>query len=365
VLADDLPTAFSNPTSALERTDAVEGRLADLRGPSRFDSARATRAPSGPHADLPVLGQAPDFTGNDSWLNTPGDRSLSLRQLRGKVVLVDFWTYTCINCLRTLPALRAWYGRYHDRGLEVVGVHTPEFTFERNRENVVRAVHDNDLRYPVAQDNEYATWQAWGNQYWPAKYLIDAQGRVRYTHFGEGEYGKTEDAIRALLEEAGHGRLGASTRVNPAGADLGVQTPETYVGAKRAQGFTGDAPTEGTHDYPEPDGDLSASQFALSGTWQVSGESATAVEDASIHLRPVARQVYLVLSSAGDAPKRVEVLLDGRPVPRVAAGRDVHAGSVTVRRQRLYHLRSLPEVGESNVELRMPAGVSAYAFTFG
>ena len=232
VLANELPTVFSNPTSALERSDAVSDRLADLRGPSRFHEAAAGAA-------LPVLGRAPDFTGNDSWLNTRGDRPLSLRELRGRVVLVDFWTYTCINCLRTFPALRAWQERYARDGLVIVGVHTPEFTFERQRDNVERAVEDNDLRYPIAQDNEYATWNAWGNQYWPAKYLVDARGRVRYAHFGEGAYGETEGAIRTLLEEAGERRLPAASEVRPATAARGVHTPETYLGTLRAQGFAG------------------------------------------------------------------------------------------------------------------------------
>ena len=205
VLANELPTVFSNPTSALERSAPSRGRLADLRGPSRFHEADG-------EGGLPVLGRAPDFTGNDSWLNTRGDRPLSLHELRGRVVLVDFWTYTCINCLRTLPALRAWHERYARAGLVIVGVHTPEFAFERERDNVERAIEDNDLRYPVAQDNEYATWNAWGNQYWPAKYLIDAQGQVRYAHFGEGAYGETEHAIRALLAEAASGGSRAHRR---------------------------------------------------------------------------------------------------------------------------------------------------------
>ena len=175
VLANELPAALSNPTTALEGTSAVKRRLEGLRGAPRFESTQPQAA------GLPKLGRAPDFTGNDSWLNTPGGRPLSLAELRGKVVLVDFWTYTCINCLRTLPALRAWYQRYADDGLEIVGVHTPEFAFERERDNVERAVRANGLRYPIAQDNSYATWRAWGNQYWPAKYLIDARGQVRYT----------------------------------------------------------------------------------------------------------------------------------------------------------------------------------------
>jgi cytochrome c biogenesis protein CcdA/thiol-disulfide isomerase/thioredoxin len=358
VLANELPTVFSNPTSALERSDAVSKRLADLRGPARFHAAAT-------NGELPVLGRAPSFTGNDSWLNTPGDRLLTLRELRGKVVLVDFWTYTCINCLRTFPALRTWHERYAREGLVIIGVHTPEFTFERARDNVERAVEDNDLRYPVAQDNEYATWNAWGNQYWPAKYLIDAQGRVRYAHFGEGAYAQTERAIRTLLAEAGEGQLPEKSDVRPTSAAAGVRTPETYLGALRAQGFTGMAPEAGRRRYPPPTEGLEASQFALTGMWDVDDESATAVADARIHARPVASEVYLVMSSRGSEPRRVRVLLDGAPIAPELAGADVSAGAVTVERQRLYRLVSLPEVGEHELELRVPAGVSTYAFTFG
>jgi cytochrome c biogenesis protein CcdA/thiol-disulfide isomerase/thioredoxin len=327
VLANDLPSVVSNPTGALERSGAVEGRLTDLRGAPRFHEPKANRA------GLPVLGRAPEFTGNDSWFNTPGERPLSLRELRGQVVLIDFWTYTCINCLRTLPALRAWHERYERDGLVIVGVHTPEFTFERDRENVERAIEDNDLRYPVAQDNAYGTWNAWGNQYWPAKYLIDAEGQVR------------------------HG-------VRPPSADAGVRTPETYLGVVRAQGFVDPVPAIGTRRYPPPGG-LPSSRFALSGVWHVDEEGATAVAGAEIHARPVAREVYLVMSSRGGRARRVEVLVDGRPVPPIAAGADVRNGAVTVERQRLYRLTSLPEVGEQELVLRVPPGVSAYAFTFG
>jgi thiol-disulfide isomerase/thioredoxin len=279
-------------------------------------------------------------------------------------VLVDFWTYTCINCLRTFPALRAWHERYARDGLVIVGVHTPEFAFERQRDNVERAVEDNELRYPVAQDNEYATWNAWGNHYWPAKYLIDARGRVRYAHFGEGAYGETERAIRTLLEEAGERRLPAASEVRPATAAAGVQTPETYLGTQRAEGFAGKPPEAGRRRYPEP-GELEPSQFALTGSWDVDAERATAVGGAEIHARPVAREVYLVMSSRDGVPRRVHVLVDRKPVPPVAAGRDVSAGAVTVDRQRLYRLVSLPELGEHELELRVPPGVSAYAFTFG
>jgi cytochrome c biogenesis protein CcdA/thiol-disulfide isomerase/thioredoxin len=359
-LADDFPDVVVNPTRALERSGAVEDRLAELRGPSRFAE---TQKPAG-SAGLPVLGRAPDFTGNDRWFNTPANAPLDLADLRGRVVLIDFWTYTCINCIRTLPYLRAWDGRYRERGLTIVGVHTPEFTFEREAENVERAIAQNRLRYPVAQDNEFATWDAWGNRYWPAKYLIDARGRVRYAHFGEGAYEETEASIRALLAEAGAGRLGAMAQARVETAAPELATPETYLGYERAEGFVPGPLRPGFGRY-ETVGELPPVSFALSGTWNVSRESATAVRDARIDARVTARKVFLVLSSAGRRPRDVEVLLDGRRVGRAEAGDDVRSGRVTVREERLYRLVSLPGVEDRRLTLRVPAGVTGYAFTFG
>jgi cytochrome c biogenesis protein CcdA/thiol-disulfide isomerase/thioredoxin len=364
-LADDFPDVVVNPTRALERSDAVEDRLADLRGPPRFDETEAVKADRGRRtAGLPVLGRAPDFTGNDRWFNTPGNAPLDLDGLRGRVVLIDFWTYTCINCIRTLPYLRAWDGRYRERGLTIVGVHTPEFTFEREAGNVRGAIAGNRLRYPVAQDNEYATWSAWGNQYWPAKYLIDARGRVRYAHFGEGAYEETEAAIRALLAEAGADRLGemASARVETASPELA--TPETYLGHERAEGFVPGPLRPGYWRYAGVE-ELPPVSFALSGEWYVGAESATAVRDARIEARVTARKVFLVLSSKGGRRRDVEVLLDGRPVAAAEAGADVRDGRVTVRQERLYRLVSLPRVEERRLTLRVSPGVTGYAFTFG
>jgi cytochrome c biogenesis protein CcdA/thiol-disulfide isomerase/thioredoxin len=360
-LANDFPAFLTNPTRALERSHAVEDRLSDLRGPARF-----AEAGGGTHrkAGLPVLGRAPDFTGNERWFNTPGDAPLSLRRLRGRVVLVDFWTYTCINCIRTLPYVRAWDERYRKDGLTVVGVHTPEFSFEHEAKNVERAIAQNGLRYPVAQDNRYATWNAWGNQYWPAKYLIDAQGRVRYAHFGEGSYGKTEAAIRALLAEAGARRLGREAHPSVETASPGLATPETYLGFEKAQGFLPGPLRPGVGRYAGVD-DLPPVHFALAGTWDVSAEAATAVRDSEIQARVTARRVFLVLSSKGERPRDVEVLLDGKPVPESEAGADVRGGALTVREQRLYRLISLPRVEDRRLTLRLPPGVSGYAFTFG
>jgi cytochrome c biogenesis protein CcdA/thiol-disulfide isomerase/thioredoxin len=360
-LANDFPAFLTNPTHGLERSHAVEDRLAHLRGPSRFAEATGS---ADRKAGLPVLGRAPDFTGTDRWFNTPGDAPLSLRQLRGRVVLVDFWTYTCINCIRTLPYVRAWDERYRKDGLTVVGVHTPEFSFEHEAKNVERAIAQNGLRYPVAQDNEYATWDAWGNQYWPAKYLIDSRGRVRYAHFGEGDYGKTEAAIRALLAEAGARRLGRDTHVDVETAAPGLATPETYLGWEKAQGFLPGPLRPGVGRYAGVE-NLPPVHFALAGTWNVSREAASAVSGAEIQARVTARRVFLVLSSEGGRPRQVQVLLDGKPVPDSEAGNDVRGGVLTVRDQRLYRLVSLPKVEDRRLTLRVPAGVSGYAFTFG
>ena len=368
-LANDFPAFLTNPTRGLERSDAVEERLADLRGESRFDSDREQAAAADPHSAetasrYPVLGNAPDFTGNQEWFNTPEGSGLSLADLRGRVVLVDFWTYTCINCIRTFPALKEWDRLYRDTGLTIVGVHTPEFAFERKASNVREAIDQNALAYPVAQDNDYATWNAWGNQFWPAKYLIDAQGRVRYTHFGEGDYEKTEQAIRALLEESGQDRLGGRAQARPETPDPAVRTPETYLGTLRAKGWSGEPPRNGTRSYPGVDA-LPSNGFALAGRWRVDGESATSGEGASLDARFTARKVFLVMSAEGKRPRDVQVLLDGRPVSAAEAGEDVRGGAAAVTGERLYRLVSLPRAGEHELTLRFPPGVRGYAFTFG
>ncbi len=356
-LADELPAFVINPTRGLERSGAVEDRLGELRGRPRFEEA-------GGSAGLPVLGKAPDFVGDRRWFNTPAGAPLSLEELRGRVVLIDFWTYTCINCLRTLPYLRAWDGRYRDRGLSIVGVHTPEFAFEREADNVERAIARNRLRYPVAQDNDYAVWEAWGNQYWPAKYLLDARGRVRYVHFGEGAYEETDAAIRALLAEAGADRLGAPARARVEVASDELATPETYLGYERAERFLPRPPRPGVGRYPG-EHDLPPVHFALSGTWNVTAEAATAVADAEIHARVTARKVFLVLSSKGERGREVDVLLDGEPIHPSEAGADVSAGRVIVRQERLYRLVSLDSVEDLRLTLVVPPGVAGYAFTFG
>jgi hypothetical protein len=228
----------------------------------------------------------------------------------------------------------------------------------------LNAIATNGIRYPVVQDNNYGTWTAWGNQYWPASYLIDARGRVRYTHFGEGDYDKDERAIRTLLAERGDKRLATGLAKVHALQPPKLATPETYVGTARALGYVA-PPQKGTHDYGAPPSGLGLNQFALGGVWNGSKESGTAVRSASINLEFQAQRVYVVLGPAHGHSGLVQVLLNGKPIPADAAGDDVHSGLVTVNRQRLYNVVKLPHAGNGYLTLRVQNGVSAYSFTFG
>jgi cytochrome c biogenesis protein CcdA/thiol-disulfide isomerase/thioredoxin len=352
-------------TASLERSDAVARRLHTLneRKPRFATPVPAGIAP-GPEG-LPKLGRAPEFADTQRWFNTLGGRPESLRSLRGRVVLVDFWTYTCINCLRTLPYLEAWDRRYRAAGLTIVGVHTPEFAFEHDAGNVANAIKRLGIPYPVVQDNEMGTWNAYANMYWPADYLIDATGEVRYAGIGEGDYDKTEAAIRSLLAENGRRRLGADAKPRGVVVPSRQTSPETYLGARRAQGWLAGEPLSGRRSYPSVAGDLPLNTFAYGGTWMVGPEAATAVSGATIDAEVQAKNVYLVLSSAGRRPRSVQVLLDGHPVTARDAGADVHGGRATVRAQRLYTLVSLARNERHRLTLRVAPGVSGFAFTFG
>jgi thiol-disulfide isomerase/thioredoxin len=359
--SSSLPGFLVDPTRSLENSGAVQKRLASLRPASPFATRQAAQASS---SSLPKLGPAPQFTGTEQWFNTPGGRSLSLAGLRGHVVLVDFWTYTCINCLRTLPFLKGLYAAYHRYGLEIVGVETPEFTFEQDAGNVAQAIRSDGLRYPVVQDNQYGTWNAYSNQYWPAEYLIDAQGQVRHTQFGEGDYKGSEAAVRSLLREAGARTLPPPITATAVVPSAQLATPETYLDDQRAQGFA--VPLRaGTHSYAGV-AHLAPNEFALRGTWNVGSQSSTPQSaGAAIEARFQAAKVYLVLTSSGNVPRRVQVLLDGRPVRPSSAGADVTGSSLTVRGQRLYSLISRPGAEQHDLEVRVPPGVRAYSFTFG
>jgi cytochrome c biogenesis protein CcdA/thiol-disulfide isomerase/thioredoxin len=360
-IASDLPGFLVNPTKDLEQSSVISTDLEKVsqHGPPIVPASELDRPVS-----LQTYGQAPDFTGTQDWFNTPGGEPLSMSGLRGKVVLIDFWTYTCINCIRTLPYLEAWQQRYGRQGFTVIGVHSPEFPFEKDAGNVQAAIRQNHLTYPVVQDNDLATWDAWGNQYWPADYLVDAQGNVRDAHFGEGGYADTERAIRTLLHEAGHANLGSGARASAQSASSGSITPETYLGAARAQGWVNGIIHPGDQSFGASPGRLSHDRFAYAGSWGITDEDATSGPGAEIDLEFDARRVFLVLGSP-DRPRRIQVLLDGRPIPANLAGSDVRHGFATVRAQRLYRLVDLPAVAGHRLSLIFDPGISGYAFTFG
>jgi thiol-disulfide isomerase/thioredoxin len=309
------------------------------------------------------IGVAPEFTDTEDWFNTPGDQPLTMKGLRGKVVLIDFWTYSCINCIRTLPYLNAWYERYAKDGLVIVGVHTPEFPFEREASNVEEAIKTEGIKYPVVQDNENGTWNAYGNLYWPAEYFVDAQGHVRYAHFGEGEYGEKEQVIRELLTEAGHPPGAERAGAHGMAAEPTVSTPESYLGSARAENFTNGLITQGTHDFTltQP----GENELSYGGEWAITEQPVTAKKGARLALNFGARRVYLVLGSPGGKPRRVKVLLDGKPIATADDGADVHNGYVKVTDERLYNLVELPRVEHHVLELVPEEGVQGYAFTFG
>ena len=324
-------------------------------------------------SSLPVEGLMPSLSGASQWLNSP---PLQAADLKGKVVVVNFWTYSCINCLRTLPYLKAWAKRYHDQGLVVIGVHAPEFAFERDIGNVKRATVDLGVDYPVAIDNDHAVWNAFGNEYWPAFYVIDPQGRIRYHHFGEGDYGKSEQVIRQLLAENGHpdlpathgGELASGTQVASDGNDVG--SPETYVGYEQAENFASLEAVlpDQVRAYSAP-AEIGLNSWGLNGQWKISADRAQlANAPGKIVYRFHARDLHLVLGPTPDGkPVRFRVTIDGQP-PGASHGADVAAdGSGTVDRVRLYQLvRQAGPVRDRTFTVEfLDPGVSAYAFTFG
>jgi cytochrome c biogenesis protein CcdA/thiol-disulfide isomerase/thioredoxin len=366
-IASDLPSFLIDPTRGLESSATARTQLAALRGRRARQAGGLRQADAG--LTLPELGRAPEFRDTQRWFNTGvgghSNRPLTLAGLRGHVVLVDFWTYTCINCIRTLPYLNAWYAKYHSKGFEIVGVHTPEFPFEHSASNVAAAIEQNGIHYPVVQDNDYGTWDAYNNEYWPAEYLIDAQGRIRLADFGEGDYGAKERAIRSLLVEAGAAGLGSATRVHALQPSEAEITPESYLGAEDAQRFTNGQITTGLHDFgPLPGQPPPLSHLHYSGVLRVSGAGVTAVSGGAVQLRFRARRVYLVMGSPGH-PRPVRVLLDGRPIPQSLAGTNVRSGTAEVQFQDVYNLVNLPSVQTHTLTVEPAPGASIYDFTFG
>lgn len=292
---------------------------------------------------LSDYGKAPELTGIVNWINSP---PLSIMQLRGKVVLIDFWTYSCINCLRTLPYLEKWYADYQGKGLVIIGVHTPEFEFEKDPTNVAEAAARLGVKYPIAQDNDYKTWTAYHNQYWPAHYLIDQNGNLRMIHFGEGGYGETENAIRQLLGMK-------SIEIKETKRKERPTSPETYLGVFRGRSYTSEnkiLPEQtAEYDYKQP---LAENQVGLKGSWKVEGEHITSESNNSyLDGSFLAKQVYLVLSGSSKTP--LEIYLDGKRI-----------GEIIVDADRKYDIVNAT-YGTHQLSLKIPQGISAYAFTFG
>lgn len=302
---------------------------------------------------------APEFSGLNDWLNSEPIRMASLR---GKVVLVDFWTYSCINCVRTLPYITAWDHEYRDKGLVVIGIHSPEFEFEKNKDNVKAALATHNIQYPVALDNQLDTWTVFHNQYWPAHYLIDQQGHVVYTHFGEGNYAETENNIRYLL-----GLDKKTDTASEARTASNNQTPETYLGYNRGERFASpeSVVTGEIQNYTAP-AELPVNYWALSGQWKIDGESiATEQAGASILLKFHASKVYLVLGTANGTPIKASLTLDGKPIG-MDAGKDASGGTVSVNQHTLYELIDQKNVKDGLLEIESDQpGLIAYAFTFG
>jgi cytochrome c biogenesis protein CcdA/thiol-disulfide isomerase/thioredoxin len=369
--------------SLLERifsntADSSASPTSSVIAPGQTDAMMAaapamTRIAGKESLDLPVEGTLPSLDGAVEWLNSP---PLNAEGLRGKVVLIDFWTYSCVNCLRTLPYVRAWAEKYKDQGLVVIGVHSPEFAFEKDIDNVRRAIADLKIGYPVAVDNNYAIWRAFNNQYWPAHYFIDAQGRIRHHHFGEGEYAQSEQIIQQLLAEAGANQVStgivapdtSGAALAPAAAN--VQSPETYIGYERAANFAspGGAIQDESHSYAPPT-ELRTNDWGLTGTWIVADEKASLVNaGGGITYRFHARDLNLVLGPASDGkPIRFQVRIDGKP-PAGDHGVDTDAeGRGVVTGQRLYQLlRVQGDVRDHRFDIEfIDPGVEAFAFTFG
>lgn len=372
VLAGVAAIALGLDTGVLTRvslasTGGIEQKLVDAARPAPAPQPVVKQG-----EPLPVEGRLPSLDGATQWFNTP---PLTAQSLRGKVVLVDFWTYSCINCIRSLPYVRGWADKYKDHGLVVIGVHAPEFAFEKDPQNVSKAIKDLDVDYPVALDNDYAIWKGFNNEYWPAHYFIDTQGHIRHHHFGEGEYQQSEDVIRQLLTEAGQKDLpGGYVQPGAQGAEAAgsgdaMRSPETYVGYARAENFAGG---KVAHDdawtYHAPD-TLMVNQWALDGRWTVHDESAR-LDNANgrIVYRFRGRDLHLVLGPGRDGkPVRFRVTIDGK-ASGADHGMDTDAdGNGTVTSQRLYQLvRQANGTGERTFEITfLDPGVQAYAFTFG
>lgn len=361
---------YGSGLTSIENNRFVQDQLQKVGGNSSLSTIKNVLSTE----TLPDLGAAPnpDFSGATKWLNS---EPLSLNtNLKGKVVLVDFWTYSCINCIRTLPYITDWYSKYKDKGLVIIGLHAPEFEFEKVETNVRKAMQDFKIAYPVVQDNDFQIWRSYSNQYWPAHYLIDAKGHIRATHFGEGAYAETEKQIQVLLKEAGE-------QVDmPVGKDsptpllsIGARiSPETYLGADRGRAYTNTQSPFPSQNVDKTvryrfQGRLSSDEVGISGDWKVEKERITSASDEStLTMHVHAGKVFLVLGGKNADAKPVKVKMDGQAIPETYQTVDFKSGVITIDMDRKYDiLDTHAGVEDHVVELSVPSGISAYAFTFG
>jgi cytochrome c biogenesis protein CcdA/thiol-disulfide isomerase/thioredoxin len=338
------------PNIDIENNQAVMDRLKNLTGRKSLPAEITT-------GELSDEGKAPPLTGITHWINSP---PLTMQDLKGKVVLIDFWTYSCINCVRTLPYLTRWYNTYKDKGFVIIGVHTPEFEFEKNSKNVEDAVQRFHILYPVAQDNNYGTWQAYSNAYWPAHYLIDQQGNIRQIHFGEGKYLETENAIRSLLHES------PLKEEKEIAKNIQPSTPETYLGYSRADRYAPDMTLERNQTSVYSSQNPLEDHVSLKGQWLVTPEYIQSMDDNDqLELNFLAEKVFLVLGGHSDEP--ITILLDDKPLPPEYYTSDTNdKGQIVVKEPRMYSILDLKNsAARHKLTLRIPKGIQAYAFTFG
>ncbi|HVC58485.1 MAG TPA: redoxin domain-containing protein [Candidatus Acidoferrales bacterium] len=322
-------------------------------------------------SNLPNYGPAPNVQGIAYWINSP---PLNLTQLKGKVVLIDFWTYSCINCIRTTPYLNAWWSKYGNNGLVIIGVSTPEFQFEHNYTNVQSAVTRFGIRYPVAMDNNYSTWFAYNNQYWPADYIIDASGNVRYVHFGEGDYANTENVIQTLLQQAGYKVNTTDVNVTEAVNFSGIQSPELYFGyqtSKEHGTLIGDKQGYGTNktiNYTTQNVTVNNTAY-LEGSWYNAPDGMISVNGSRLLLNYNAKNVNIVAGPSGINSTTITVKVDGQNLTTANAGSDIPltngVGTATINSARLYNIVAGQSYGHHMLEIDAAPGMKIYTFTFG
>ncbi len=355
-LLDFFPS-YSNFIVNLESSNGVKEQLDLLKN-------NKSTLPTDTKGLLNVNIKAPEVVGINNWLNT--EKEIKIADLKGKVVLVDFWTYTCINCIRTFPHVTSWYKKYQDQGFVVLGIHTPEFEFEKDTKNVENAIKQYKINYPVGQDNNYATWNNYSNRYWPAKYLIDANGNIRKFHFGEGEYEEMEMAIQLLLKEAGKSVEVKVDNMEDNTSSLRI-SPETYLGSKRMQYYYPSGSLGvGSKDFTLSPV-ISQNSFSLGGFWEIKEENAVTIKDSVLTYNFSANKVFLVLRPGDSKTSKVKVYLDGELVNNANSGSDVVKGELTIDTDRLYNLIDLKGKSGSHI-LRLDfedTGIEVFAFTFG